>query len=461
MRRFCATKDGRLVLAYGTGVGKTPTSITALMSHLALHCANHPRILVVCPAIVRRHWVAEFRRWAEMPAAAIEMGRHRRSGTKAALAARDAAYQAQVQVVSYDLAPQVDAQGWDGVILDEIHHLSDYRSKQSEAIRGLLAANQGVPCIGLSATLIPTKLHQLWHPLDLLWPGKFGRAPRTGSIPWDFVGKYQHVLDDGYGCYPGPARQERLDELKARLDKVAHRLTREDISANLPPVDAKVLELPGQALGRGLRAVGRPAPEVEAAVQWHAAQPPDITHSVILVYHRQLAHDIAHALLPHLKDGTALSLIDGQRSTGDRVDSLAIAERAPRALVIATTESIREGIRLMWAQRVLYAEWRQSPKQVVQTLGRFTNVSDPRRPQIDVLTDESLRERARTLLERIDDINAVITPGSTEQRVAQVFKIDDLTDDQLATATRAMFAQRAAALDPDWAEDEEDEDHGF
>ncbi len=457
VRRFLAS-DGRYLLLYGTGVGKTPTALNAMLGYLGLvKGVAAPHILVVCPAIVRRHWCHEFSRWAQIDARPIEMGQGRVTGTKAALRARDEAYAARVQVVSYDLLPEVAAQGWDGIIFDEIHHLSDYGSKQSKIARALLAANPGVPVLGLSATLIPTRVHQLWHPLHLLWPGQWGRPPRTGNIPWQFVAKYQHIEDDGYGKRPGPARDEMLDELKARLSKVSHRLTREDISSDLPPVDARPLELPGNALDRDLRIAGRLGPEASAAGQWLDALPADIHHVVILCYHLKVAAEIADHIAG-LLNGACLVIVTGQSTTAERVRTLAAAEASPRCVVVATSESIREGIRLMWAQRVLYAEWRQSPKQVIQTLGRFTSVGDKRRPQIDVLTDESLRSKAAVLMERIENINGVLKAGSTETQVAEVFKTESMTEEQLAAATQAMFAQRATALDPDWAEADESEE---
>ena len=458
VRRFLAS-SGRYLFTYGTGVGKTPTAITAMLRYQRqLLGKNLPKLLVVCPAIVRRHWCSEFMRWAWIDARPIEMGKRRKTGSKATLRTRDEAYRAQVQVISYDLLPQVEAEGWDGIIFDEIHHLSDYGSLQSRMARALLQANPLVPALGLSATLIPTKVHQLWHPLHLLWPGKWGRAPRTGSIPWQFVAEWQHIEDDGYGKRPGAARVERLEELKARLGKVSHRLTREDIAADLPPVDARPLELPGTALSRDLRVAGRIRPETTAALQWVEALPTDIHHSVILCYHREVAAEITRALNGLDLPGVSILPITGNITTAQRVNALALAEATDKAIVVATSESIREGIRLMWAQRVLYAEWRQSPKQVIQTLGRFTSVGDSRRPQIDVLTDESLRDKAQVLMRRIEDINGIMSAGSTESKVAEVFAQQELSPAQLEAATKAMFAQRTTALDSEWIEAAEGED---
>jgi len=377
------------------------------------------------------------------------MGRTRKSGTKKALAARDTAYAANIQVVSYDLLPQVDAQGWDFIVFDEIHHLGDPQSKQSVYARGVLAANPGVPAIGLSATLIPTQIKQLWHPMHLLFGNTWGMPSRTGGISWDFLGRFCELKKNGYGTEVGPAIKARIPELKNKLLKVCHRVTREDIADDLPPIDVKVLDVPGAGLGAQLRVVKAPRPEVAQAVEWYKSLPEDITHAVILVYHRALAQEIRSAL------GHG-DIIDGSMPTAMRVQYLDRIDMAERGLLIATSESIREGVRLMWAQKVLFAEWRQSPAQVVQVLGRFQSVGDARRPQVDVLTDESLYGQARKLMERVQDINTLIKAGSAEAVVERVFEPRDLTEERMEQLTLSMLASGPRCLDSSWVEEAEE-----
>ena len=338
--RFLRAAPSRMILAYGTGCGKTPTSISAVASLLSQ--GRYPkdkedwRILVVCPAIVRRHWTSEFERWLRLDAYPIEMGRHRKTGSKRALQQRDAAYAGNVQCVSYDLAHEVDAEGWDAIIFDEIHHLSDCTSKQSRVAQQLMRLNHGVPCLGLSATLIPTELWQLWHPMWLLFGNEWGRPPKAGKICWDFVGRYCNVERNEYGCAPGQPRESRQAELNKRLNKVAHRLTREDIADDLPPVDVSVLDVPGDSLARGLQVVGkapRLRPEVTYAVEWYKALENDVHHVVFLAYHRDVALSVWNALRFQLDSETMCVLIDGSMPTADCVRGLVRRQR--RAFVPA------------------------------------------------------------------------------------------------------------------------------
>lgn len=463
MKRFLDNPERRLVLAYGTGCGKTPTSIRALaawweetMRAGFLKNERAPRFLVVCPAIVRRHWVKEFEKWAMLEASPIEMGRYRQSGSKRALEERDASYAANIQVVSYDLMSHVDGEGWDAIVFDEIHHLSDCTSRQSIAARKLMAQNPGVAALGLSATLIPTQVWQLWHPMWLLFGNTWGRPPRAGKIAWDFVGRYCELEKNEYGTSVGALRDSRRSELRNKVLKHAHRLTREDIVADLPPIDASILDIGGTALGRDVSTRTK-RPEVAPAVEWYTSLSPDITHAVILCYNRDVARAVERGLTVQLK-GVAFGLVDGSMPTAERVRILDELEAAPRALLIATSESLREGIRMMWAQKVLFAQWRQSPAQVVQVLGRFYSVGDRRRPQIEILSDESLYGAAYSLVHRMGEVNSLLKAGNTERVVSEVFAPQELSEARLEELTRSMLAQHKER-DADWSESaEESED---
>ena len=459
VERFVASHDKRLILAYGTGCGKTPTAISALKAVLT---NPDPRILVVCPAIVRLHWVHEFGVWAGWSAEPIEMGRHRTSGTKKALKARDAAYANPIQVTSYDLMGDVDPTGWDAIVFDEIHHLSDCTSKQSRMAQALMRANPGVPALGLSATLIPTDIWQLWHPMHLLFGSTWGKFPRAGKICWDFVGRYCDLIKNEYGTAVGAPKASRQSELRNRVLKVAHRLNREDIAKDLPPIDATLLRVPGLGLARNLHAVGKRTsgrPEVAHAVEWYRSLEADISHAVVLCYHRDVATALCESLKPHLKD-TEIFRIDGSMPSAERVAVLANAEQAKSAVLVATSESIREGVRLMWAQKVLFAEWRQSPAQVVQVLGRFYSVGDSRRPQLQVLYDESLYGQAWTLMHRMGAVNKLLEGGNTERTVEEVFSPAEITDERLEELTRAMLSTHKLR-DEAWTEESESEEDAW
>lgn len=446
-----ASKGRRYVLAYGTGCGKTATALTAIDHFCGREGLADPKVLVVCPAMVRRHWAREAGRWLGVMAHPVEYGRERRL-TKRLAAQRDFAYRARWQVVSYDLLGQLPREGYDAIVLDELHHLSNWQSQQSGLARALVGGNPEALVVGLTATLIPTEVKQLWHPLALLFGTReWGRLPRVGDCSWEFARLYCRIETTPYGKRIHGARNEAMPDLQRRLATVSHRVVREDICADLPPLDVKMLDIPGTALDHP---VGAHNAATRAAIQWAKDLAGDITHAVVLTYHRKLAQHIA-AELGAREPGTVL-YIDGTMTTAQRAIVLQMAENMDRCTLVATSESIREGVRLMWAQKVLMAEWRQSPVMVIQVLGRFQSVGDTRRPQVDVLTDESLYSAASTLIERTTAINAVLRAGKVENVVESVFRARDLTESRLAELTQTMFAAHRPR-DAAWQEDSDDD----
>ncbi len=451
VRRVLEASGRRYILAYGTGCGKTATALSAIDQFLEREARGNPRVLVVCPAMVRRHWAREAGRWLGVMAHPVEYGRERRL-SKTAAAHRDRAYRARWQVVSYDLLGQLPREGYDAIVLDELHHLAHWQSRQSGLARALVGGNPDALVVGLTATLIPTEVKQLWHPLALMFGTKaWGRLPRVGDCSWDFAKTYCRIETTPYGKRVHGARDDAMPELQRRLAEVSHRVVREDICADMPPLNVQMLDIAGTSLSHD---VAGPGAVGKAAVQWVGELPSDITHAVVLTYHRKLAQHIA-AELGAREPGSVL-YIDGTLSTAQRSVVLRHAEARERCILVATSESIREGVRLMWAQKVLMAEWRQSPVMVIQVLGRFQSVGDTRRPQVDVLTDESLYGAANTLIERTTAINAVLRAGKVENVVESVFRARDLTDERLTELTATMFATHRPR-DVAWQEDNDDD----
>jgi len=112
----------------------------------------------------------------------------------------------------------------------------------------------------------------------------------------------------------------------------------------------------------------------------------------------------------------------------------------------------------MWAQKVLFAEWRQSPKQVLQVLGRFNSVGDKRRPQIQILSDESLFGPASTLVSRMAGINSLIRSGAAENAIEKTFTATELSAERLGQLTQAMLVDGPRGQDTEWHDQSEEAD---
>lgn len=417
----------RGIFAWGTGTGKTPAAIVAMQRVKA------STVLIVCPAVVRYHWRNQIERWAPHAAiqlGVIEYGRERQLTAEQTLA-RTTAYASLIQIVSYDLAKEVEFEPWDMIILDEAHHLGNPLSKQSQAVRTICEANPQAHILALSATLIPTEVKQLWHILHLLHRNRWGRPSRTGDISWEFAQMYCEMKRSAYGTAIEGANQNMLPHLRKRLAPFTHELSRSDIAENLPPLDVRRFDL----------ICGRPLAQVS---NWVKDLPPDVKKIVIFTHHVKLAEQIANELWAtrdFAGDLRRFHYCDGGVSMARRQQILeAMQEPGTSAILVATSQSLLEGVRLAWADRVLIAEWQQSPGRVLQLLGRFQAIDVHHKPQIDILTTPDLEVQANRLLQRVADINQVLKGGPPTDTLERVFQMESQTEEQITQHLQALLS---------------------
>lgn len=438
--RFLALpKPRRFILPWRTGCGKTAAALSVLKE------LGGPKTLIICPAVVRNHWHREIAKWVSVRgqehSEEITVGRNRKLKSKKAIAHRERAYAAMFQIVSYDLLRDVDPTGWKYIVLDELHHIAQPRAKQSKLVAALVQANPDADILGLSATLIPTEVKQLWNPLRILFGHKEWGAPsKTGEANWKFLFKYCHIERSEYGCIARGLNASTAPELRKRLEPITYPLSREDISKDLPPLDLKLIQPP--------RKKGNKEEELrEQIIDWaEQFDLDDVTHKVILVRHRALAKMIVDAL--HSKHGP--QYIDGTFNPTWRSNLLADCSALSRCTLVATHECLSEGVRLMWAQQVIIAEWSQSPGRMMQLLGRFNSVGHTTRPQVNILCSGETYGAARQLLDRAKDVSALIPATASELDVQKTF-------DEAAKADTVDPSDWGALFDSqrpdDWSED--------
>lgn len=416
----------RFVLPWKTGCGKTAAALNCLAS------LGMPRTLIVCPAIVRNHWYREIGRWLAPPyqahAAEITSGRKRKL-SKPKMAAREAGYKAHIQIVSYDLLKEVDATGWGFVVLDELHHIAAPLSKQSKLAASLLKANPKADVLGLSATLIPTEVKQLYNPMRLLFGEKeWGAVSRTGDVSWDFIFNYCNTEKTEYGMRSWGLRKDCVGKLRDKLAAVTYPLSREDIANDLPALDVKLLDIPNSRNDSTRKQIS----------DWlNTFDPDDVKKCVVLVRYRSLARDL-HKLLG-CQYRSDLHYIDGCVDPTRRNEILAKCEAAERCTLIGTHESLLEGVRLMWAEQVIIAEWSQSPGRMLQLFGRFNSIGSQARPQLTILCNGNSYGAAQTLLERTEAVSATLGNTTSEETIRKSFAAAAKIDTVDKTEWLAMF----------------------
>lgn len=219
----------RALLADEPGVGKTAQAIYALK---VAQCRN---VLILCPSIARLHWARQFETFYG-PGFSCSV----------VTSARKSMPTGNGIICSYDLAIRssvstwIISTPWDCVICDESHYLNGLTSKRTALVYTKLA---NVPRLwALSGT--PAKNHagELWGLLHAfgVYRGKY----------WDFVYHFCTVEETVYGTKILGTKASRLLELRALLDTIMLRRTKEDVLSQLPsltydvvPVEASPVDL--------------------------------------------------------------------------------------------------------------------------------------------------------------------------------------------------------------------------
>lgn len=416
--KWKAIQPKRLILAHSTSAGKTLT---------AVRCAeaiNARRVLVVVPAMGRPTWIKEMQKWSAFTPHPIIHGRARSGLSKAKVSARDAAYTADVQVVSYTLLKEIDNAPRDILVFDEVHALRDPLSKQSKIVRAYLKAHPKTPALALSATPIPTEVKQVWNVLDTFWPGQFGRAAANGGISWAFQSAYCYREENEYGVrYIGSKSPEALALLGTRIAPFIHRVTDAEVAPYLPPLHAEPLYLDEN----------REIPAL--AADWLDLSAGEPGCRAIICFNRETAKSTA------AKVGTDY-LVTGEMPAEARSRILEAASQDPTSVLVATSESVRESVSLSFAKRAIIFQWRTSPASAIQLMGRFprqdADISKPCYIQYAVLPgDES---RAEVLTSRIADIQALMKADKKSERLTEIFAPRVLTEERLDAMFSDMFS---------------------
>ena len=442
--KFFARPERRLILAHATSAGKTRTALEIGKLLKA------KRILFVCSAMARGTMTREFAKWApEYTPEPVRYGRARKSLTKAQSVQRDASYLADVRVCSYDLLTQMlepDARGFDLIIIDEVHNLREPTSKQSKTAKKFLRAHKGTPVVALTATPIPNEVYNVWNLIDTLWPGLLGRAGKDGGVPWSFKMDYCHATENEYAAggfsFSGYKSAEALEVLRETLHPYMHIVSDAEVAPYLPALDASPLYLDVRTHGGAL------------AYEWLEPETEPV-HQVCVFFTHDSAYEFAAQCMRHYPDAYVLTgLVEGTK----RDAMVQEARSKDRSLIIATSESIRESIDLSFVRRVLIQEWRTTPAQAIQLMGRFRRSSGDktRPPKIEYVVQPGDTRRAAVLMERIRAVQGLMGSSQGASTLSEIFSERPMTEERLEAMHERVFA--SARLDyAEWDDSDSDD----
>lgn len=224
-----------ILLGDEMGIGKTIQAIGLYNYHCEHGLKDRtPRVLIICPATLKRNWVKEWRKWS-VRKQAIEMAEGR------VWPASD------IVVVNYDILPrfhdQIHGVVWDILIMDECQYLKNKQARRTQNVFGRTASGEvtaiapvEAKCkLALTGTPIPNRpieLYALLRYLDPIgWPNKLSFAQR-----------YCNAMKNGFGWDMNGA--SNLEELQEKLrSSIMIRRLKKDVLKDLPPKERQIIEV--------------------------------------------------------------------------------------------------------------------------------------------------------------------------------------------------------------------------
>jgi superfamily II DNA or RNA helicase len=432
----------RMFLSWEMGSGKTFAAIKAVID------LAPARALFIVPAVVRPMWsklLAEY--CPERALGSITMGRDTKTGSKATLARRDAAYAADWQIVSYDLVDEVALGPWELVVLDEVHNLRNPTTLTSKRVRALFEHNRDAAALGLSGTMIPNEAKNIWNPLHTFFPGEFGEPAKTGEVSWGFLNRYCFKESNGYGTRYFGLRPESRERLAAAVAPISHRVVTADFAEYLPPLFVEPLY-----------AEKAPKDLAKFALDW-AHEQYETPRIGIFTHLRETAREVADRIskrYPHIP----VFLIIGDSSVEKRAEMLQASRDAEKCVVVGTTHALNEGISLSHLKAAVVLEWQTALSDMLQFLARFARQDSttlaPTRVQL--LTGPNDESRLQTLRERIEAFTAVFKAGRAEQLALEAFAERKMTEIEFQRELDAVVSGVSKRQQYKGFQDEEDDE---
>ncbi len=212
---------GRAVLADDMGLGKTIQAIG--VAELLAREVEIKKVLIVCPASVKAQWRGEIERFSDRSCQVV-------LGTMPERAAQytgDTFFSiCNYEQVLRDLRA-IESAHWDLIVLDEGQRIKNWEAKTSDTIKRLRSRFALV----LSGTPLENRLDELYSVVEFIDDRRLGPAFR-------FFDRHRVVDDNGKVL-----GYQRLDELRAHLQPVLLRRTRQAVAQQLPPRTTEIVRI--------------------------------------------------------------------------------------------------------------------------------------------------------------------------------------------------------------------------
>lgn len=214
-----------VMLADEVGLGKTIEAALVLCQFWA---ERRRRLLVICPASLRKQWAQELYDKFAVPSVVLDVVAMRKYRTGDLLATLQAFAGKQVVIMSYQFAAKLEAElravPWDVVVIDEAHKLRNAHRASNRTGQALRRALEGRKKILLTATPLQNTLMELYGLSTLIDEHLFGEEAAF---------RKRYMTNGG-----------NLEELRSRLATFTKRTLRRDVLEYVKYTERKALTQP-------------------------------------------------------------------------------------------------------------------------------------------------------------------------------------------------------------------------
>ena len=211
-----------VVLADEVGLGKTIEAGLVLSQYWA---ERRRKLLIVCPASLRRQWAQELQEKFNLPCQILDTQAYRnlkKEGVYNPLSNKS------VVIISYHYAARLEEQllieTWDLVVMDEAHKLRNAHRSSNKMGQSLKRIFEGRKKLLLTATPLQNSLMELYGLSTVVDEHIFGD---------DRIFRQQYIQGDG-----------SLQELQTRLQGFVHRTLRKDVLEYVRYTQRRTLTVP-------------------------------------------------------------------------------------------------------------------------------------------------------------------------------------------------------------------------
>lgn len=214
-----------VLLADEVGLGKTIEAALVVCQYWA---ERRRRLLVICPASLRKQWAQELHDKFAVPTTVVDAVSLRKQSAGDILATMQRLVGKAVVIMSYQFAAKLEAElravPWDVVVIDEAHKLRNAHRASNRTGQALKRALQGRKKLLLTATPLQNSLMELYGLSTLIDEHMFG----------DETAFRKQFMNSGTG----------LDELRERLAGFTKRTLRRDVLEYIKYTERKALTQP-------------------------------------------------------------------------------------------------------------------------------------------------------------------------------------------------------------------------